>query len=168
MLRSTATHGGRAVSKSDVLLVATLLCFGASALHATEPLAGEQLKTYCKEWRSNGDDALANACSLYISGFLDGATTTDPRVAENVAEEINRQETFSERAIRTRVSRRLVNAGPTAYAGFCVDAEVPVSEVITDVVHALDAQESLSGVEAQTIVYAALRENYPCRPMQRE
>ena len=154
------------MSRSDVVLAATLLCFGASAVHATEPLAGEQLKTYCQEWRSNGDDAHASACSFYITGFLDGATTTDPRVAENVAEEINRQETFSERAIRTRVSRRLVNAGPTAYAGFCVDAEVPVSEVITDVVDALDEKGDLSGVNAQTVVYMTLRQKYPCAPFE--
>lgn len=161
-------NGDNAVLRSNVVVGVALLCLGAPILHATEPLAGDQLKVYCQEWKAGGDAGHASACALYITGFLDGATTTDPRVAENVAEEINRQETFSERAIRTRVSRRLVNAGPTAYAEFCVDPAVPVDEVVRDVVAALDAQESLLGVDAQTVVYAALRENYPCKPLRSE
>lgn len=153
--------------RSHEVLGVALLCLAATTLHAAKPLGGEELRAYCEEWSGNAAGH-ASACSLYITGFLDGAMTTDPRVAENVAEEINRQETFSERAIRTRVSRRLVNAGPTAYADFCVDPEVPVNDVISDVVTALQARDSLLGVDAQTVVYDALRENYPCRPLRSE
>ncbi len=54
----------------------------------------------------------APVCVAYVTGFLDGAVVTDARVAGNVANEIDADETFSERAIPTRIIRRLEVSGP--------------------------------------------------------
>ena len=142
---------------------AVLLCLAASAASATEPLTAEQLDFYCGETEHVAATAESGLCDLYITGFLDGAVATDARVAENVVGELHNDETFSERAIRTRLSRRLREAGPTVYADFCVGTPVPIAEVVGHVIDELNRRTDLAGIEAQAIVYAALRKHYPCQ-----
>ena len=76
--------------------------------------------------------------------------------------EIEREETFTERAIRTRVINRLEKYGPSAYAEFCVGQPDPIADVVLHVIEELDRYEDLEGVQAQTVVYASLRRHYPC------
>ena len=129
---------------------------------AIEPLAATDLKAVCAPAKKDPATADARQCVLYVKGFLDGAVATDGRVAENVAAEIEKEETFTERAIRTRVINRLEKYGPSAYAEFCVGQPDPIADVVLHVIEELDRYESLEGVHAQTIVYASLRRHYPC------
>lgn len=144
------------------LLAAIVLLVPLPAV-AVDALDAGDLQKHCGDFNvADGSDA-APVCVAYVTGFLDGAVVTDARVAENVANEFDADETFSERAIRTRVIRRLEVAGPTGYAEFCIGQPVPVSDVIGHVIAELDAQQSLEGLAARDIVYDALRRHYPCR-----
>lgn len=116
-----------------------------------------------QQWCVAPGDGHDEECARYLQGFIDGAVTTDPRVAESVADELSRdEETFAERAFRTRLRRNLDEIGPSVYAGFCVDLPVQVSDVAEHVRTELSMRASLAGVSAASIVYASLRRNYPC------
>ena len=92
------------------------------------------------------------------------AVATDGRVAENVVSEVDANETFTERAIRTRVINRLHDYGPTVYASFCVGQPDPIADVVGHVIEEFQHYDDLVGVQAQSVVYASLRRHYPCDP----
>lgn len=137
------------------------LLVGANA-SAIEPLTAVQLKEICGEAKEKPDTAEARLCVYYVKGFLDGAVATDGRVAENVASEIDDQEGFTERAIRTRVIDRLQRFGPSVYAEFCVGQPDPIADVVLHVIEELDRHDNLEGLKAQTILDDSLRRHYPC------
>ena len=137
------------------------LLVGANA-SAIEPLTAVQLKEICAEAKEKPDTAEARLCVYYVKGFLDGAVATDGRVAENVASEIDDQEGFTERAIRTRVIDRLERFGPSVYAEFCVGQPDPIADVVLHVIEELDRHDNLEGLKAQTILDDSLRRHYPC------
>ena len=137
------------------------LLVGANA-SAIEPLTAVQLKEICAEAKEKPDTAEARLCVYYVKGFLDGAVATDGRVAENVASEIDDQEGFTERAIRTRVIDRLQRFGPSVYAEFCVGQPDPIADVVLHVIEELDRHDNLEGLKAQTILDDSLRRHYPC------
>ncbi len=143
-----------------LMLVTCLLA--APRASAIEPLTAVQLKESCGDSATSYDSPEAKLCIYYVKGFLDGAVATDGRVAQNVVAEIEARETFTERAIRTRVGSRLKKFGPSVYAEFCVGQPDPIAEVVQHVIEELDRYEDLEGVQAQSVVYASLRRHYPC------
>lgn len=142
-------------------MAAVLTVFIWAPALAVDPLTAKQLQAFCIATEEPPDNA-SSACAVYVVGFLDGAIATDERVAENVAQEADQKESFSERAYRTRVSNRLRRSGPTVYAEFCVGNPVPAREVIDHVIDELKRRKTLDGILASNIVYAALSEHYPC------
>ena len=129
---------------------------------AIEPLDAEKLREVCGGAEANPESAETQLCIYYVKGFLDGAVATDGRVAENVASEMDDEETFTERAIRTRVINRLRDYGPSVYAEFCVGQPDPIVDVMMHVIDELERHEDLTNKKAQTIVDDALRRHYPC------
>lgn len=142
----------------------TLLLLGISPAHAIEPLTAKQLHDICIADGELRQDDEGRLCLFYIKGFLDGAVATDARVAENVADEADEadKETFSERAIRTRVINRLEKYGPSVYADFCIGEPDPIIDVLDHVVERLGTVKNMEDIQAQAVVYGALLENYPC------
>lgn len=135
----------------------------APSAWAVEALTTAELVSHCDKYH---DDTAAEDrvfCVRYIQGFIDGAVATDDRVMRNVADEYEREETFSERATRTRLGNRLERYGATSYAGYCLGDPVPLQEVVEHVVEdsgnpKLTAAHPL----ARELVYAILRTRYPC------
>lgn len=145
-----------------ICITATSYLLAAPQASAIEPLTAAQLHEVCADSREQPDDPEARLCVYYVKGFLDGAVATDGRVAMNVASEVEEGETFTERAIRTRVGNRLKKFGPSVYAEFCVGQPDPIADVVLHVIEELDRYDDLEGVQAQTVVYDALRRHYPC------
>ena len=129
---------------------------------AIEPLTANELKEICTDVDLAPANSESRPCITYVKGFLDGAVATDARVAENVASEYDKEETFSERAIRTRIIDRLNRFGPSVYAEFCVGQPDPIADVVRHVIEEFDFYDDLEGVQAQQVVYASLRRHYPC------
>jgi len=127
-----------------------------------EPLTAAQLQQACVEFPDKQQSPYSALCIYYVKGFLDGAVATDARVAENVVAEMEKEETFTERAIRTRVGNRLREYGPSVYAEFCVGQPDPIADVILHVIEELERFDNLEETQAQTVVYASLRRHYPC------
>jgi len=142
--------------------LSVILGMTALPAFAVDPLSAGSLQRYCEGATESVDEPEARLCFTYVNGFLDGAIATDARVAENVVEEIDSDETFTERAIRTRVIRRIEDYGASVYAEFCVGQPVSIIEVVTHVVDEFANYDTLEGLEAQTVVYSALRRHYPC------
>ena len=135
----------------------------ASDAQAVEALSTEELISHCIVYEEDPDGEDGIFCVRYIQGFIDGAVATDERVTYNVADEYDREETFTERAIRTRLGSRIDRYGPSYYAEFCLGEPVPLAEVARVVIADLLKLESLEGRElARDVVYETLRREYPC------
>ncbi|MCB1683789.1 MAG: Rap1a/Tai family immunity protein [Pseudomonadales bacterium] len=140
-----------------LLLVPLLL---APEAYAVPPLLASEFARDCAI-REDGQ-AATERCELYISGFLDGAVATDERVAQNVAKELERKETFTERALRTRVGERILRHGPSVYAEYCIGEPVPVAEVIELLQREISEKPPEQDDLARDTMYTLLRKHYPC------
>lgn len=148
--------------KSLFLYSTVAWIFVAGNAFAIEPLTAEELSTICADVDLSAENSESRPCITYVKGFLDGAVATDARVAENVASEFDDEETFTERAIRTRIIDRMNRFGPSVYADFCVGQPDPILDVVQHVTEELERYDDLSQVQAQAVVYASLRRHYPC------
>lgn len=148
---------------AGTLALAVVTLFPASDALSVEPLSTADLASHCAQYPNDPGGADAKICVSYIQGFIDGAVATDERVATNVASEIDKEETFAERATRTRLGPRVTRHGPSYYAEFCLGAPVPLKEVTEKVIHDLLDREFVSDEQrAFVVVYRTLREQYPC------
>lgn len=130
---------------------------------AIESLTAQELAEHCAFYSDQPDSVDAVFCVRYIQGFIDGAIATDQRVVENVAAEYEREESFSERAIRTRVKSRLEGHSPTFYADFCIGGPTPLVEVVEKVITRLSDLTILNKYSlGRNVVYQTLRDEYPC------
>ena len=144
-----------------VLVTAGLLM--APAVLAVEALSTEELMSHCQEYHDEQAREDRIFCVRYIQGFIDGAVATDERVTRNVVGEFDREETFSERAARTRIGNRLERYGGSVYAEYCLGDPVPLKEVVEHVVQdATDPKRIAANPLARDLVYQTIREHYPC------
>ena len=149
-----------------------LLLTGALALFlfaeragSVEPLSTPELAEHCAYYHEDPDGKDAIFCIRYVQGFIDGAVATDARVLENIATEFDEDETFSERAIRSRIVNRISRRGPTVYADFCLGEPDSLEEVVEKVVNDLANRKVLDeDLLARDAVFSTLRREYPCKP----
>lgn len=150
-------------SKAITGALALALLLAAADSRAVEALSTEELISHCAVHEDDPDGEDGIFCVRYIQGFIDGAVATDERVTYNVANEYDRDETFTERAIRTRLGSRIARYGPSYYAEFCLGEPLPLAAVVEVIVADLLSFDSLEGRElARDVVYATLRREYPC------
>lgn len=148
-----------------VLVGAAALMLLANAANSVEPLSTPELAGHCAHYYEDrtGEDAIF--CVRYVQGFIDGAVATDARVLENIAVEFDKDETFSERAIRNRIGSRINLRGPTVYADFCLGEADSLEEVVEKVVDDLANRKVLDeDLLARDAVFSTLEREYPCDP----
>ena len=146
------------------LVTSTLLLASQQPAVAVENLTASELASHCEHLKDGPTGTDAIFCIRYIQGFIDGAIATDERVTMNVADEYDREESFSERAIRIRVGHRLANYGSSYYAEFCLGEPVALAEVVDKVAASLQRNPQASDSKlARDIVYVTLRKHYPCQ-----
>jgi hypothetical protein len=151
--------------KLKVLALAALLTsLLAAPAKSVEPLSTPELAGHCAFYYSDREGEDAIFCVRYVQGFIDGAVATDERVMLNVVAEIEKDETYAQRAIRIRnPSRSVSRYGPTVYAEFCLGAPVPLREVVEHVIDDLMNRKVLEeSLLARDAVYTVLRRDYPC------
>lgn len=130
---------------------------------AVEILSAEELASHCAVFHDDPEGVDGQYCVRYIQGFIDGAVATDVRVMLNMEAERD-EETFTERAIRTRIIDRNSLTRAAGYAEFCLGDPVPLVEVVTKVIADLDERVKAtdSSGTARDSVYESLRRHYPC------
>ena len=148
------------------LVTVIALIIGVFALgdaDAVEVLTAEELASHCEAFPDDAASVDGEYCVRYIQGFIDGAVATDVRVMLNMDAERD-DETFTERAIRTRMIDRDMQLRAAGYAEFCLGDPVPLAEVVGKVVADLEQRVKAmdSSGTARDAVYESLRRNYPC------
>ena len=78
----------------------------APVTRAIEVLTVHELVCHCALMKTEPEGADAQYCIRYVQGFIDGAVATDVRVMLNTESSADREESFSERAKRTRAPSR--------------------------------------------------------------
>ena len=147
------------------LLGAIALLLLAGRAGSVEPLSTPELAEHCAFYHEDREGKDAIFCVRYVQGFIDGAVATDARVLENIATEFEKDETFAERAIRSRIGSRVNRRGPTVYADFCLGEPDSLEEVVEKVVNDLANREVLDeDLLARDAVFSTLRREYPCKP----
>ena len=150
------------------LAVCGIALLAFSDAKAVEALSTEELVSHCVYYENDPDSVDGVFCVRYIQGFIDGAVATDERVTNNVADEYDRQESFSERAIRTRLGSRLERFG-TYYAEFCLGEPVPLKTVVELVIADLENTKRIANQPlARDFVYTTLRNQFPCEAPEDE
>ncbi len=148
-----------------LLLAALILTLWSDRADSVEPLSTPELAAHCALYHEDPDGKDAIFCVRYVQGFIDGAVATDARVLENIATEVDRDESYSERAIRTRIGSRINRRGPTVYADFCLGEPDTLEEVVEKVVDDLANRLVLDkDLLARDAVFTTLRREYPCDP----
>ena len=133
--------------------------------NAVELLISRELTSHCGMINVNPEGSDEQYCVRYIQGFIDGAVTTDVRVMLNAKNAITNNETFTKRAIRTRVPGHVGRSREAKLADFCLGEPLPLRNVVDDIVIDLAAQrDNLTKNEsAMEVVYKSLMTNYPCK-----
>lgn len=141
-----------------------LQLLAAPAARAIEVLSARELASYCALLGSEPDGADGQHCIRYIQGFIDGAIATDARVMLNAETALERSETFTERAIRTRVPSRRDRSRASRLAGYCLGDPLPLQEVVDVLVAELAALADAVGSDepAMDVIYRSLQQHYPC------
>ncbi len=135
------------------------MLFAAGNARAVESLSTAELASHCSYYSKAPEGKDATFCVRYIQGFIDGAVATDERVVSNISTE----ETFSERAMRTRLGK-IKLYGSTYYADFCLGEPSRLKEVVNKVVQDLDNSKTMNKpLLARDAVYQTLRKSYPCK-----
>lgn len=142
--------------KKSVLILTALLATNANAL---ETLSSKELLSLCQ----SDSDPKAAICTGYVNGFIDGAFATDPRVAERVVGEMREEESFSQRAMRTRLGIVADRYGPSYYAGFCIPADMGVDVIVSELREAMIRDSgTYREKNARDYVYDLLQTEHPC------
>lgn len=145
-----------------LLAVQLLLVPTAKAL---EVLSAKELALHCALLSSEPEGVDGQYCIRYIQGFIDGAIATDARVMLNAENALAGSETFSERAMRTRIPSRADRSRAAGLAGFCLGDPLQLRAVVATVVADLAVQQSSAekNEPAMEVVYSSLLKNYPCK-----
>jgi hypothetical protein len=139
--------------------------FTVPAAKAVEVLSAQELSSHCALLISDPEGVDGQYCIRYVQGFIDGAVATDVRVMLNAENTADRKETYTERAMRTRVPSRAERSRAASLAGFCLGDPLPLRDVVDVVVADLTAisEKQALDVPAMDVVYASLRQHYPCK-----
>lgn len=136
----------------------------AAQVRAVEVLSVHELVSHCTQIELEPEGADSQYCIRYIQGFIDGAVATDARVMINLETQSQEGESFSQRAMRTRVPSRIDQIRAAQLAGFCLGDPLPLREVVNLVVAdlvKLDIGE-VPDAPAREAVYDSLLDHYPC------
>jgi hypothetical protein len=125
-------------------------------------LSGSELRRHCSAYLDDPESRDGAVCVAFMQGFLAGgrAAERDRRTAPSWSEAAA-DETFAQRAARTRVGSRLrgLQAATTRY---CVGDGVTSSAVIRSVADHLEDRGERPGVSADRRVRDALARSFPC------
>ncbi|MFN3233231.1 MAG: Rap1a/Tai family immunity protein [Alphaproteobacteria bacterium] len=145
------------------VVAALVLAFAAVPAQAVKWVSGPELIGHCKAYTDAPTSLDGVVCVAYIQGFLGGAEATDATVEENVLSQYQQDHSaFMRRVVRTRLGRSVEEYGATALANYCLPLAEPVTRVVLRVVQYIDAHPEAESLNAQEVVYGALKEHYPC------
>ena len=144
--------------------ISVLLSLSLPTANAVEVLSSQELSSHCALLSKDPEGADGQYCVRYIQGFIDGAIATDARVMLSAENAVSGNETFEQRAMRTRMPGRDDLSRAAKLAGFCLGDHLPLRDVVEVIVADLAANTSSIAQDepAMEAVYKSLMKNYPC------
>ena len=127
----------------------------APPLHATEltPLTSTELHELCLAFVHRPLSEDARACAAYVRGFIEGS---DDVIVEGDDAQQRSQESFSERAWRTRLGVR------TAEPLYCVSTTLPLRALVAQLLTQAERKPAAEHESASTLLYATLSRFHRC------
>jgi hypothetical protein len=139
------------------------LSIAAAPASTVEWLDGHDLELSCDlllEDERNPDGIL---CLAFVQGFIAGADTTEGIVAPDTARSHSGDETYAERAARTRLGTlRLQQMQSADLPEYCIDDATPAIVVVEKVSDYLEDHPDASDWTAHDVVREALVSSFPC------
>ncbi|MGH8166568.1 MAG: Rap1a/Tai family immunity protein, partial [Woeseiaceae bacterium] len=127
-----------------------------SAPAAGEWLDGDELAQACRELNdpatNSTDDINGTLCVAYLQGFIAGSTVAGVQKTDPVATDTG-DETFSERAVRTRAESYVRRYEERLHRTHCVGDDVPVHAVVEAITAYLESQPDDPDITAHAIVH---------------
>ncbi|WP_417624671.1 Rap1a/Tai family immunity protein [Paremcibacter congregatus] len=144
------------------------IVFGCTALFSS-PSQGMDwldeldLRSQCASYLKAPEGRAGVLCESFIQGYLSGIHALRREVDSKIDKKRSPTgESFSDRAIRTRVGSRLKYIDPALHRGFCIANDVSPDVVVRKVVRYLDEHEGDTPLPDNKILFNALLENFPC------
>lgn len=121
----------------------------------------QNLKHQSGQRESELSQVVDSTCYQFIKGFLHGAVLTDAQIMRGL-ERGNDMNSFSKRAIRTRLGSSRATDADTYLAEFCLPNADVDPEVVMAIVGALPNKIDARKNVAEEI-YQAIKTTYPCQ-----
>ncbi|NNM01402.1 MAG: hypothetical protein HKO62_11670 [Gammaproteobacteria bacterium] len=131
----------------------------AAPAYAVEPLTASDLLAQCARHEADPASLETARCRSYLQGFMGGAFAL--RRARSGAPE-KAKSTFTERAQRTRVGESRLGFGQDRDAGFCVPAELTLSEIVARL-NRFALNQAKRPEMANALMMDFLRAEFACR-----
>lgn len=129
-------------------------------------LSADELQRHCGSYLSDQNSRGGTLCAAFIQGFIAGTSATEQEIdasVEHVGAAGN--ESFAERAARTRIGSRLQQEAVSGYSGYyCLEDDAPAEAVVARVTATMQqASDYLSDSRsAEELVHEALVLSFPC------
>lgn len=145
----------------NVYKIAAILLIATSPLAAMEWLSTDELEKSCDAFLDGATGPDAALCLAFMQGFLAGA---DAAPAQNPALSgaAPKDESFSERATRTRLSTLQLMQLRANQPAYCLDDALSAIDIVETVAGYLESHEEVLYLTNAEAVYAALVHEFPC------
>ncbi len=141
-------------------LVLLAICAVAPALQG-DWITESELHESCDAFVSQPNSPEGSSCLAFVQGFLIGAEHLNPAV--DASGNIPGEETFAERAARTRLSTaQLQRIEGTTIAPYCIDESTPVAELLEAIRDHLGNTAQDASLISPSTMQQALSRSFPC------
>jgi hypothetical protein len=161
----THVRAARLVREEEAMIqhifAGALLSLSLAAPASATWLSGSELRSHCNAYLDNPESRDGALCAAFVQGFLAGTRTAEKdREAPALWSGAAADESFAERATRTRVGSRLRSL--EANAGYCVGDDVSAGVVIRSVAEHLNDRPENVELSTERRVRNALVQRFPC------
>jgi Rap1a immunity proteins len=138
------------------MIALVILCAQhTSPLSATDllPLSSVELHEQCLLFSESPQSEEGRACAAYVRGFIEGS---DRIVLRESDPGVQQSESFSERALRTRLGRI------SPKSEYCLQSALSLQEFIAHMLAYAEDHPPASDVSASALLYGTLHRFYRC------
>ena len=141
--------------------IAAALLLATSPAVAMEWLGADELDESCTAFLAGSTDSDAALCLAYVQGFLAGADAAPEGIDVPSASQTE-DESFSERATRTRLGTLRLLKLRSDMPDYCLDDTLSALHVVEAVAGYLESHADALYLDNAEAVYAALVNEFPC------
>jgi hypothetical protein len=134
-------------------LAAAALLLAPAAGYALDYVSSAQLADRCRAYVQDPKGENGRFCAAYVRGFIDGS----PTVVIQASQSPGSEESFAQRAARTRLGRP-VSARPE----HCIDGSLPMKIIVEQIVALANESAPRDDVDASVLLYAAFDRFHQC------